>query len=251
MEAHPCRTITCTLCAQVTAFNEVSYEFSTAMRFESANGPRKNSFRPDSPSRQPSTRDGRLSHPLTTPDIVRSGRVLPTSVKSNLRPSSPDNPPQTVHKCRNRGKAPIRQCRTTDDGGTHDSLLLVPESQISVYTGNMLHINAEILRSRHLRQVLQAALSSSFSAAFRASSTSSSSSLISGLWAKIVVAVGTAPYPFATFVTSSLIRSGIPALNARLKARTVPTSPRGLPEYFPSFRRSSYPRLLPGCPEDH
>ncbi|MDU7664057.1 MAG: hypothetical protein E7K27_16700, partial [[Clostridium] symbiosum] len=28
------RTITCTLCAQVTAFNEVSHEFSTAMRFE-------------------------------------------------------------------------------------------------------------------------------------------------------------------------------------------------------------------------
>ena len=64
------------------------------------------------PSRQPSTRDGRLSHPPH-----HTGRVLQTSVKSNLRPSSPDNPPQTVHKCRNRGKAPIRQCRTTDDGG--------------------------------------------------------------------------------------------------------------------------------------
>ncbi|VYU63848.1 Uncharacterised protein [[Clostridium] symbiosum] len=34
MEAHPCLKITCTLCAQVTAFNEVSHEFSTAMRFE-------------------------------------------------------------------------------------------------------------------------------------------------------------------------------------------------------------------------
>ena len=64
---------------------------------------------------QPGTEDSAI--PLTTPDMVRPGRVLQTSVKSNLRPSSPDNPPQTVHKCRNRGKAPIRQCRTTDDGG--------------------------------------------------------------------------------------------------------------------------------------
>ena len=30
---------------------------------KSANGPRSNSFRPDSPSRPPSTGDGRLSHP--------------------------------------------------------------------------------------------------------------------------------------------------------------------------------------------
>ena len=30
------------------------------------------------------TGDGRLSQPLTTPDMVRSGRVLPTSVKSLL-----------------------------------------------------------------------------------------------------------------------------------------------------------------------
>ena len=50
---------------------------------KSANGPRSNSFRPDSPSRQPPIGDGRLSQPsLATPDIVRSGRVLPTSVKS-------------------------------------------------------------------------------------------------------------------------------------------------------------------------
>ena len=30
---------------------------------KSANGPRSNSFRPDSPSRHPPTGDGRLSHP--------------------------------------------------------------------------------------------------------------------------------------------------------------------------------------------
>ena len=44
---------------------------------KSANGPRSNSFRPDSPSQQPQTGDGRLSQNLTTPDMVRSGRVLP------------------------------------------------------------------------------------------------------------------------------------------------------------------------------
>ena len=49
---------------------------------KSANGPRKNSFRPDSPhdNLQPGTEDSAI--PLTTPDMVRSGRVLPTSVKS-------------------------------------------------------------------------------------------------------------------------------------------------------------------------
>ena len=50
---------------------------------KSANGPRSNSFRPDSPSTtnlQPGTEDSAV--PLTTPDMVRSGRVLPTSVKS-------------------------------------------------------------------------------------------------------------------------------------------------------------------------
>ncbi|MEO2558635.1 hypothetical protein ABHA35_04820, partial [[Clostridium] symbiosum] len=35
------------------------------------------------PPPQPTSHgDGRLSHPLTTPDMVRSGRVLLTSVKS-------------------------------------------------------------------------------------------------------------------------------------------------------------------------
>ena len=49
---------------------------------KSANGPRKNSFRPDSPhdNLQPGAEDSAI--PLTTPDMVRSGRVLPTSVKS-------------------------------------------------------------------------------------------------------------------------------------------------------------------------
>ena len=50
---------------------------------KSANGPRSNSFRPDSPSTTNLPR-GRKTQtaPLTTPDIVRSGRVLLTSVKS-------------------------------------------------------------------------------------------------------------------------------------------------------------------------
>ena len=50
---------------------------------KSANGPRSNSFRPDSPSTTNFPR-GRKTQPapLTTPDMVRSGRVLPTSVKS-------------------------------------------------------------------------------------------------------------------------------------------------------------------------
>ena len=50
---------------------------------KSANGPRSNSFRPDSPlhNQLPTgTEDSAI--PLTTPDMVRSGRVLPTSVKS-------------------------------------------------------------------------------------------------------------------------------------------------------------------------
>ena len=53
---------------------------------KSANGPRSNSFRPDSPSTA-NLLQGRKSqpaHPLTTPDIVRSGRVLQTSVKSHF-----------------------------------------------------------------------------------------------------------------------------------------------------------------------
>ena len=49
---------------------------------KSANGPRSNSFRPDSPSRPPSTGDGRLSHP---PHHTGHGPFRtrpPTSVKS-------------------------------------------------------------------------------------------------------------------------------------------------------------------------
>ena len=50
---------------------------------KSANGPRSNSFRPDSPSTTNLPR-GRKTQtaPLTTPDMVRSGLVLLTSVKS-------------------------------------------------------------------------------------------------------------------------------------------------------------------------
>ena len=52
---------------------------------KSANGPRSNSFRPDSPhdNLQPGMEDSAI--PLTTPDMVRSGRVLPTSVKSPFK----------------------------------------------------------------------------------------------------------------------------------------------------------------------
>ena len=54
---------------------------------KSANGPRSNSFRPDSPLTTSSNR-GRKTQtaPLTTPDMVRSGRVLHTSVKSPFPP---------------------------------------------------------------------------------------------------------------------------------------------------------------------
>ena len=49
---------------------------------KSANGPRSNSFRPDFPLTTTSNR-GQKTQPslLTTPDMVRSGRVLLTSVK--------------------------------------------------------------------------------------------------------------------------------------------------------------------------
>ena len=53
---------------------------------KSANGPRSNSFRPDSPPHdnlQPGTGDS--ASPLTTPDLVRSGRVPHTSVKSPIK----------------------------------------------------------------------------------------------------------------------------------------------------------------------
>ena len=52
---------------------------------KSANGPRSNSFRPDSPPHdtlQPGTEDSAC--PLTIPDMVRSGRVLRASVKSPI-----------------------------------------------------------------------------------------------------------------------------------------------------------------------
>ena len=69
MEAHPCLMRFLTNLARLCAS-------------KSTNGPRKNSFRPDSPhdNLQPGTEDSAI--PLTTPDMVRSGRVLPTSVKS-------------------------------------------------------------------------------------------------------------------------------------------------------------------------
>ena len=61
--------------------SEVPHEPSIPMRTpKSANGPRSNSFRPDSPSTTTCPR-GRKTQtaPLTTPDMVRSGRVLLTS----------------------------------------------------------------------------------------------------------------------------------------------------------------------------
>ena len=69
MEAHPCLMRFLTNLARLCAS-------------KSANGPRKNSFRPDSPhdNLQPGTEDS--ASPPTTPDMVRSGRVLLTSVKS-------------------------------------------------------------------------------------------------------------------------------------------------------------------------
>ena len=50
---------------------------------KSANGPRSNSFRPDSPLTTTSNRGRKTqTESLTTPDQVRSERVLQTSVKS-------------------------------------------------------------------------------------------------------------------------------------------------------------------------
>ena len=51
---------------------------------KSANGPRSNSFRPDSPSTTTYPRGRKTQPALTTPDMVRSGRVLLTSVKSPI-----------------------------------------------------------------------------------------------------------------------------------------------------------------------
>ena len=52
-----------------SVLNEVSHEFSTAMRFESANDPCKNSFRPDSSLTTTFNQGRKTSHPLTTPDM--------------------------------------------------------------------------------------------------------------------------------------------------------------------------------------
>ena len=51
---------------------------------KSANGPRSNSFRPDSPSRPLSTGTEDSAIPLTTPDMVRSGRVLQPQLNLHL-----------------------------------------------------------------------------------------------------------------------------------------------------------------------
>jgi len=63
---------------------EVPHELSIPMRTpKSANGPHSNSFRPDSPLTTPSNRGRKTqTDSPTTPDMVRSGRVLQTSVKS-------------------------------------------------------------------------------------------------------------------------------------------------------------------------
>ena len=75
MEAHPCLTITCTLCAQVTAFNEVFSNLARLCASKSANGPRSNSFRPDSPSTTTCPRGRKTQAKIfPAPDMVRSGR---------------------------------------------------------------------------------------------------------------------------------------------------------------------------------
>ena len=58
--------------------SEVPHELSIPMRTpKSANGPRSNSFRPDSPFHdQPPTGTEDPASPFTTPDMVRSGRVF-------------------------------------------------------------------------------------------------------------------------------------------------------------------------------
>ena len=74
MEAHPCLMRFLTNLARLCAS-------------KSANGPRKNSFRPDSPhdNLQPGTEDS--ASPPTTPDMVRSGRVLQPQLNLHiLRP---------------------------------------------------------------------------------------------------------------------------------------------------------------------
>ena len=80
MEAHPCLMRFLTNLARLCAS-------------KSANGPRKNSFLPDSPLTTTSNR-GRKTQPvpLPTPDIARSGRVLRASVKSPYRKKVPATP---------------------------------------------------------------------------------------------------------------------------------------------------------------
>ena len=52
---------------------------------KSANGPRSNSFRPDSPlHNQLPTGTEDSASPLTTPDMVRSGRVLQPQLNLHL-----------------------------------------------------------------------------------------------------------------------------------------------------------------------
>ena len=66
-----------------SVLNEVFSNLARLCASKSANGPRKNSFRPDSPLTTTSNRGRKTqTDSPTTPDMVRSGRVLPTSVKS-------------------------------------------------------------------------------------------------------------------------------------------------------------------------
>ena len=71
--------------------SEVPHELSIPMRTpKSANGPRSNSFRPDSPPHdnlQPGMEDS--VSPLTTPDMVRSGRVLQPQLNLYFSDSDP------------------------------------------------------------------------------------------------------------------------------------------------------------------
>ena len=73
-----------------SVLNEVSHEFSTAMRFESTNGPRKNSFRPDSPhdNLQPGTENSASPSPHRTwsvPVAAELLRQIPERMKSAPR----------------------------------------------------------------------------------------------------------------------------------------------------------------------
>ena len=52
---------------------------------KSANGPRSNSFRPDSPFTTTYPRGRKTQPALTTPDMVRSGRVLQPQLNLQLK----------------------------------------------------------------------------------------------------------------------------------------------------------------------